>query len=215
MQRITGILHQSLETAKKMRKLLFIVAAIYVVSFLAGYVMIYARLPFAVAFSEAVIKSILGRSVLSPIIEALKSGNLALAVASTFLVNLLLAAFATTTLPGLIPFVGGLGSAGMSALRGLVVGMTYYYAFGVSMGYTVVALGTAFLELGAYVFSATAGINISLSSVFPKRYQTQSGWVAFKESWKDAARIYVIVIVLLALGAIWETVGIYIAYVMT
>ena len=66
---------------------------------------------------------------------------------------------------------------------------------------------TLLLEWGAYVFSAAAGINISLSTIFPSRYQVDSRWIAFKEAWKDAGRIYVIVIILLALGAIWEMVG--------
>jgi len=35
-------------------------------------------------------------------------------------------------------------------------------------------------------------------------FQTVSRWAAFKMAWKDAARIYVIVVILLALGALWE-----------
>lgn len=208
MQKLNGALNQSLEASRKIRKLLLIMAETYVTSFLVGYIMIYLRLPFAVKLSEAAIKSLSNISLLKPIVGALMSGNLALAIASTFLVNLTLGAFASTTLPGVIPLVGGLGSAAVSALRGLLIGMTYYYAFGVSTGYTVVALGTAILELGAYVFSAAAGINISLSTLYPRRYQVESRWVAFTQAWKDTARIYVIVIILLAV-VMWEMVGIY------
>jgi hypothetical protein len=42
----------------------------------------------------------------------------------------------------------------------------------------------------------------------PKRYGVQGRWAAFKTAWKNAARVYVIVVVLLALGAIWEMTGI-------
>jgi uncharacterized membrane protein SpoIIM required for sporulation len=70
-------------------------------------------------------------------------------------------------------------------------------------------VGTAVLELGAYVFSAAAGIHLSLSAVFPKRQGLDSRRAAFKQAWKDAAYVYVIVVLLLALGAIWEMVGIY------
>lgn len=96
----------------------------------------------------------------------------------------------------------------MTGLRGLIVGITYYYAFGVSIPYRVLSLGTAILELGAYVFSAAAGINVS--AIFPRRHGTDSRWTAFKMVWKDAARLYAIVIILLALGAAWEIGGIYI-----
>jgi hypothetical protein len=148
---------------------------------------------------------------LTPIIGSLISGNLALAIAFTFLVNLSIGAFVYTTLIGVIPILGGVGSVAVTGLRGFVIGLTYYYAFKVSMGYTVVALGTLVLELGAYVFSAAAGINTSLSAVFPRRYQVESRWTAFKMAWKDAAKIYAIVVILLVLGAVWEMAGIYIA----
>jgi uncharacterized membrane protein SpoIIM required for sporulation len=63
------------------------------------------------------------------------------------------------------------------------------------------------LELGAYVFSGAAGINIALAPILPRRYETQSRWMAFKMAWKDAAKIYLIVVILLALGAAWEMTG--------
>jgi len=210
MQKIMEVLNRSLETSRKVKKLLFLVAAIYIASFLAGYLMVHMQMPFAMELSELIVVSVSINPLLGPILNALMSGNLALAVALTFLVNLSIGAFASTTLPGMIPLIGGLGSIALSGFRGFVIGVIFYDAFKVSMGYTVLALGTLILELGAYVFSAAAGINISLSTIFPSRYQVDSRWIAFKEAWKDTSRIYVIVAILLALGAIWEMVGIYI-----
>ncbi len=74
-------------------------------------------------------------------------------------------------------------------------------------GFTL-GVGTMILELGAYVFSGAAGIHIALAPIMPSRYGVQSRWAAFKIAWKDAARVYVIVVILLALGAIWEMTGI-------
>jgi len=79
----------------------------------------------------------------------------------------------------------------------------------VGIEWMIVALGTLILELGAYVFSATAGINLSLSSIFPNRYFSESRKIAFKEALKDAGRLYIIVVILLILGAIWEMTGLY------
>lgn len=209
MSKVAELLNQSLDTARKMKRLLFLVAGIYVVSFLAGYLMVHFQVPFAMEFTEIFIESASTSPLLTPIIGSLMSGNLALAIAFTFLLNLSMGAFVSTTLPGVIPVLGGLGSVAVTGLRGFVIGLTYYYAFKVSIGYSVVALGTLILELGAYVFSAAAGINISLSAIFPRRYQVDSRWTAFKIAWKDAAKIYVIVVILLVLGAVWEMAGIY------
>ena len=211
MKKIKEALSQSLETSEKMKGLLFLVTAIYIASFLVGYLMFHVQMPFATNLSELVVAGVSVNPLIGSILDALMSGNLALAVALTFLVNLSIGAFASTTLPGVIPLVGGLGSVALSGFRGFVIGVIYYGAFRVGVGYSVLALGTAILELGAYVFSAAAGINISLSTIFPSRYQVDSRWVAFKEAWKDAGRIYVIVVILLALGAVWEMAGIYIS----
>lgn len=210
MLKIMEFLNQSLETSKKMKKLLFLVAVVYIVSFLVGYLMVHIQVPFAMELSEMLVEDIATQQPFTSIMEALGSGNLALAIALTFLVNLSVGAFVTTTLPGVIPLVGGVISVAMTGFRGFIIGILYYEVFKVPMGFAVVAVGTLLLEWGAYVFSAAAGINISLSTIFPSRYQVDSRWVAFKEAWKDASRLYVIVIALLALGAIWEMVGIYI-----
>ena len=117
------------------------------------------------------------------------------------------AAFATQTLPGVIPILGGIGIVGVSAFRAFMAGVVNYYVLGVSIGFAVLGIGTSLLELTAYIFSASAGINISLSVIFPRRYGVEGRWTAFKMAWKDAGRLYVIVIILLALGAIWEVGG--------
>jgi uncharacterized membrane protein SpoIIM required for sporulation len=103
----------------------------------------------------------------------------------------------------------------VTGFRGFIIGAIFTYAASmesevIGYGWGILALGTLILELGAYVFSAVAGVNISLSTIFPSRYQTESRLFAFKEALKDTGRIYILVIILLALGAIWEMGGIYI-----
>jgi len=115
----------------------------------------------------------------------------------------------TTTLPGIVPLVGSLGTIGVTLVRGFVVGITYPEVLSSSPVGFALGLGTMILELGAYVFSGAAGINIAVAPILPRRYGVQSRWVAFKMAWKDAAKIYVIVIILLALGAVWEMTGLF------
>jgi uncharacterized membrane protein SpoIIM required for sporulation len=115
----------------------------------------------------------------------------------------------------LIPLFGTITIILVTGFRGFIIGAIFTYVASmesevIGYGWGILALGTLILELGAYVFSAAAGINISLSTIFPNRCQTESRWFAFKESLKDAGRIYILVIILLALGAIWEMGGIYI-----
>jgi len=209
MQRVKEVLGQSLETSRQIKGLVFLVAAIYIVSLLIGYYLVHVRVPFAVKMVETVTENVPDNPVFTPIIGALRGGNLPFAIVYTFLINLSSGAFISTTLPGVIPLLGGVWSIAVSGVRGFIIGAAYYYALSVSAGYTILAIGTLILELGAYVFSAAAGINISLSAVFPRRYNVRSRWVAFREAWKDAGRIYVIVIILLVLGAIWEMCGLF------
>jgi uncharacterized membrane protein SpoIIM required for sporulation len=60
------------------------------------------------------------------------------------------------------------------------------------------------LEWSTYVITVAAGVNIGLSVIFPKRFDTPSRWQAFKSAWCEAGKLYVIVIIILAIQAIFE-----------
>ncbi|MFQ5710769.1 MAG: stage II sporulation protein M [Candidatus Geothermarchaeales archaeon] len=201
-------LGQSLDASKKIKNLLLLVAILYVASFTTGYLMISSRTPSAVELKDAVIESVLTEQPFTTVTEALKGGNLALAILLAYAVNLVGGAFLTTTLPGAAPLIGGLVTVAVTVFRGFTLGVAYYDVFKVP-GAASVALGTAILELGAYVFSGAAGVNMSIATVFPGRYGVDSRWEAFKEAWRDVGRIFVIVAILLALGAVWEMTGMF------
>ncbi|WP_455278145.1 stage II sporulation protein M [[Eubacterium] cellulosolvens] len=208
-------LNESLKTAKKMKKLLILITAIYIITYFIGYIVIRIQVPGMLLFIEPLLEGISTNPVYTPIITAFDNRNLAFAILYTFIVNLSGGAFATTTLPGIIPLIGAAISGSVTAFRGFMIGALFTYAASIEtdapagIGWMILALGTLFLELGAYVFSATAGINLSLSSIFPNRYFSESRKIAFREAWKDAGRLYIIVVILLILGAIWEMTGIY------
>jgi uncharacterized membrane protein SpoIIM required for sporulation len=192
-----------------MRALLLLVALLYAGSYVAGWYLIGIRSPLAVETAQGIRGAVLTESPFTTIIQALHGGNLVQAVLITFLVNLTSGAFLTTTLPGIMPLVGALGTISVTLLRGFEVGVVYPELLNSSVGGFALGFGTMMLELGAYVFSGAAGIHIALAPIMPKRYGEESRWGAFKVAWKDAARIYVIVIILLGLGAIWEMTGIF------
>jgi uncharacterized membrane protein SpoIIM required for sporulation len=196
---------------RRMRVLLVLVALLYVGSYFAGWYLISIKSPIAVETSRGLQESVLTQQPFTSILQSLQGGEILKAILVTFLVNLTTGAFLTTTLPGTVPLIGSLGTITVTLLRGFVVGITYPQVLSSSPGAFVLGLGTMILELGAYVFSGAAGINIALAPVLPKRHGTQSRWTAFKMAWKDAAKIYVIVIILLALGAVWEMTGLFLA----
>ena len=192
-----------------MKVLLVLVALLYIGSYLAGWYLISIKSPIAVEISRGLQESVLTQQPFTSILQSLQGGELLKAILVTFLVNLTTGAFLTTTLPGTVPLVGSLGTIAVTVLRGFVVGITYPEVLSSSPAGFALGLGTMILELGAYVFSGAAGINIALAPILPRRYGTQSRWMAFKMAWKDTAKIYLIVVIFLALGAAWEMTGIF------
>ena len=192
-----------------MKVLLVLVALLYIGSYIAGWYLISIKSPIAVEISRGLQETVLTQQPFTLVLQSLRGGELLKAILVTFLVNLTTGAFLTTTLPGIVPLVGSLGTIAVTVLRGFVVGITYPEVLSSSPAGFALGLGTMILELGAYVFSGAAGINIALAPILPRRYGTQSRWMAFKMAWKDAAKIYLIVVILLALGAAWEMTGLF------
>lgn len=192
-----------------MKTLLVLVALLYVCSYLVGWYLISVKSPIAVETVQGVSQTVLTEEPFTSVIQSLRGGELVKAILVTFLLNLTGGAFLTTTLPGVLPLIGALGAIAITLLRGFVIGVTYPEVLAASPVGFALGLGTMILELGAYVFSGAAGINISLAPILPGRYGVESRLTAFKMAWKDAARIYVIVAILLALGAIWEIGGLF------
>ena len=192
-----------------MKMLLLLVALLYVGSYLAGWYLISVNSPIAVEMNQALKESVLAQQPFTSIIQSLHGGELVKAILFTLAVNLTMGAFLTTTLPGVVPLVGALGTVAITVLRGLVIGVTYPEVLSSSVAGFALGLGTMILELGAYVFSGAAGINIALAPILPRRYGVESRVKAFKMAWKDAAKIYLIVVILLVLGAVWEMTGLF------
>ncbi|MEM3736784.1 MAG: stage II sporulation protein M [Candidatus Bathyarchaeia archaeon] len=207
----------SLLTARRLKKLLFITALIYFTSFASGYYTSYIASVGEVSSISVVsdeildelINTVLTQPPFTTVVEALQNRDLASAILLTFTVNLAGGAFLTTTLIGVIPVLGVVAPSLVAFYRSFLVGLLYYGLLNSSPATAAVAVGTAVLELGAYVFSTAAGTNIALSILFPRRHNTESRKAAFKEAWKDAGRLFIIVVILLTLGAVWEMTGLY------
>jgi len=193
----------------RLRWHLLFVLALYVISFAGGYVAIAVSHPFAVSLRRSVLEMITEEAPFTTVTSILRARNLLMAIAFTFLVNLSSGAFFSTTFLGVVPLLGGGGISLITIYRGLTLGVVYYAVLNQSPAAFVLGAGTLILELGGYVFSGAAGIALSLATIFPKRYGNESRWGAFKRTWRDVATLYVIVVVLLLAGAIWEMTGLF------
>jgi len=208
---ILGILSQAVEATRKMKAPLVFVTLLYLASYLTGWYLISIKSPIAIETARGVSESVLTEKPFTTILQSLRGGELANAILVTFLLNLIVGAFLSTTLPGVIPLVGALVPVGVTVLRGFAVGVTYPEVLASSTVGFVLGFGTMVLELGAYVFSSAAGIHVALAPIMPRRCGAQSRRAAFKMALKDAARVYVIVVILLALGAVWEMTLLFLA----
>ena len=194
-----------------MKAQLVLVALLYVGSYLVGWYLTSISSPIAVETGQALRQAVLTEQPFTSILQYLQGEELVGAILMTLLVNLTVGAFLTTTLPGIVPLVGALGIIAVTCIRGFTIGIVYTEILSTSPAGFALGLGTLILELGAYVFSGAAGINIALAPILPRKYGVQSRWAAFKMAWKDAARVFVIVAILLVLGAVWEMTGLFLA----
>ena len=200
---------RSIETSKRMRRLLIVVALLYVLSYLIGWYLTSVQVIFVLQMKRSIHEVVLTEQPFVSVIGFLQRGELFKAIVATFLVNFTVGAFLTTTLPGIIPFVGALLVVVVTLVRGFSIGVTYPDILAASPSSFAVGMGTLILELGAYVFSSAAGISIALAPLLPERYAVQSRLAAFKAAWIDAASLFPIVAVLLILGAVWEMTGLF------
>ncbi|MHC4644581.1 MAG: hypothetical protein ACYTBJ_03700 [Planctomycetota bacterium] len=60
------------------------------------------------------------------------------------------------------------------------------------------------LEWVTYVIASVAGVNVGLSVLVPKRHGVTSRWKAFRLAWRDAGRLYIIIVIILAFQAVSE-----------
>ena len=60
------------------------------------------------------------------------------------------------------------------------------------------------MEWVTYVLSASAGTNIGLAIISPKRVDCASRWAAFKHTMRQAVSLYAVIVFILAFQAVFE-----------
>lgn len=138
----------------------------------------------------------------SLIADAYRSGNIAIAAAVTLAVNLLLASLLQTTLPSLIvPFLGVL----LTLLRSLSWGVLFT-PVGAEDPLFLIHWVTLAIEGTAYLVVGLAAWVHGRYFLQPQRFGFVSRRAGYVAGLAATLRLYVIVVVLLVVGAIYEAI---------
>jgi hypothetical protein len=196
--KIKEFLERSWQSIRKLKKEIWILILINISFFLLGYGMVEFGYPHVLEFRERQLNEIPSLPYLQPLLGGL-SPYLSLKILYTFLFNLIVGAFISTTATGIVWFFPII----ITMFRAWFVGVVFH-GFLASPLFTIVFAGTFILEFGAYVLSASVGMRVGCALIFPERCYNLKRKEAFVASLKDGFWVYVMVIILLFLGAIWE-----------
>jgi len=203
MASLKNILADSIEAAKRRRNLIIFFVSTHVILLFFGQWMVAQGYPGVLELREEQLKQIQELPYLKPLMGPLAE-NLPLKVLYTFSFNLIFGAFVSTTLTGLVFFFPYMVAVWRSFLVGiLVAGMEY------SPAMVAVFYGTFILEFGAYCISSAIGTDIGLALLFPERKGVSSRKEALGIAARDGLRLYVLVIIILFVAAIWEMTGLH------
>ncbi len=192
------ILEKTLKAMVEKKRLIIFFLAAHAVFLLLGMITMSRQMPGVLALRAELMKEIQNLFYIKPLTGPLAS-SLVLKISYTFGFNLIFGAFVSTTLTGLLFFVPYI----IAVWRSFVIGVLYY-GMDSSPLQSIAFYGTAIFEFGAYSFSSALGTDIGLSLLFPGRKGTTSRREAVRATLKEGIWLYLIIIVLLCLGAIWE-----------
>jgi hypothetical protein len=175
------------------------VAITYFVSVSIGMLMVHTGSAWAIAYRDGIVS----KAQSSSILIALDQNDRFRAAVLDFGGNLIGAV--SNTLEGLgvifpYPFI---------AYRGWIGGIVSIDSLHVSRlaepGEAAYYLITLTLQLIPSILAAGAGVNIGLANFSPRKFYQGETWLGMpKEAFRDAFRIYLIVVPLLFLASLWE-----------
>lgn len=196
--RIKELVSQSLKTAKRRKNLIIFFALTHVIFLTFGQWMVAQKYPGVLELRDLQLKEIQNLPYLKPLTGVL-ADNLPLKILYTFAFNLVFGAFLSTTITGVVFFLPYLIAVWRSFIIGILVS-------GMDVSPTMIAVfyGTFILEFGAYCISSAVGTDAGLSLLVPLRKDTTSRREAFSIAASDGVRLYVLVIIILFISAIWE-----------
>lgn len=189
---------EALQTAAKFKNLLVFFVLTHAVFLIFGQWMVASKNPAVLAFRAAQLKEIQNLPYLKPLTGPL-ADSLTLKILYTFFFNLVFGAFFSTTLTGVVFFFPYMIAVWRSFIVGILV-----FGLNSNPATVLVFYGTFVLEFGAYCVSSAAGTDLGLAILWPGRKGKATRVEAVRESVRDAAKLYRLVVIILFISAIWE-----------
>lgn len=195
---MNNLLRESFEALKRRRNLVVFFAAAHIVFLIFGQWTVAEKIPGVLYLRTEQLKAIKDLTYLQPLTGVLAE-NLPLKILYTFFFNLIFGAFFSTTLTGIIFFLPYL----IAVWRSFIIGILIY---GMDTGpeMFVIFYGTFILEFGAYCISSAVGTDIGLALLWPMRKKTESRGAATRMAARDGVKLYLLVIIILFIAAVWE-----------
>jgi len=200
---IHTLLSRVWDTVSRLKTLIAVVGLLYIASIGAGIVawrLMPTAWPDSLTKQERdkneQIEKVFGR-FREPVREG-QWGAVLTASGLVFLINLFADFSQLTVLSILIVPASFLG------LTGWMQGMSLAQIHGSSFLSVFLYLFMESLEWITYPLATVAGLNVGLSALLPKRQATNSRWLAFKQAWRDAGSLYLVITVILAVQAVCE-----------
>jgi hypothetical protein len=200
---MNGILRSAFRAVSRARLAILSVALAYLLSVIAGVVMVHTGNKFALDFADNLVAKAQASDSAS---IALQRGDRLQAALFDFGGNLVLGAIPSTVmgLAVITPFpvfayrgwVGGIVSVDTDKAH------TSRLADPHEAAYYVITL---ILQLIPYTLAGGAGVNLGMSYFRPKEYYQGPKWLGFpREAFRDVLRIYVLVVPLFLVASLWE-----------
>lgn len=203
MQATRKMVRSSWVVVEEHRRAYLILNLVYYGLMVGG--MVYAA--FDRALQEALLELVGEAFATGPLGEvsgAYSGGRILLAAALTFVVNLAGGSFASITLPSLIiPLSGLLVGAYRAVLWGLLFSPTAVMGAGI-----VFQLPTLLLEGQAYVLTMLAAYAQGVAFLRPRSVGAETHLRGYRVGVKRSIRIYVLVVIVLALAALYEAASV-------
>ncbi len=191
------------ETVARLKTLIVVVGLLYVAS-IGGGLVTAGRMPATVRDGLAKQdeqKSVQTEKVFGRFREPMRAGQWSAILTASALVLFLnlVCDFSQFTVFGVL-----IVPAAFLGLAGWIQGMSFAQLHGSSFLSVFLYLAMGSLEWISYPLATVAGLNVGLSALFPKRQATTSRWLAFKHAWGDAGRLYLLIVLMLAVQAVCE-----------
>lgn len=201
-----NVLHRAVQLVKNNRRAYLLANLLYYATVVVGVLVVFISPSLQDSWMATVVEGFGESDTFGAVLEAYSGKQVLAAVGLTFAVNLILGSFLYITLPSLIiPFSGLL----LALVRALLWGFTFAPSPNMSISAENVLFGSLMLVLlllegQAYILAMLGAYLQSRAFVFHGRVAERTLWRGYVHGLKQAALVYVLVVLVLLVAAVYE-----------